>query len=230
MKSVCLEPSVCTAFWPLSTPSRFWSLHHQCCLKELIDKDIREKSQHICGSATFVLLTQYTLGSVLGTTPHTEKHFIKSHQLIQNSMQLHTWNNHKIKVIAAVPKNHCTFTCCGCLFSSLSILYDFECSLILFFFIIPLPPVIQDAVKHGLDLWVEARKLLRGKHAKTNDITKEFAKMKTEQFRFVNIYINKLFALGKLKRTMYCIVHQSKCNIKHYLVDKRADKVNETTL
>lgn len=60
----------------------------------------------------------------------------------------------------------CTFTGRGCSLSSLLLLYGFEFSFILFLFSVPLLPVVENAIQHGLDLRVEARKLLRKKKVK----------------------------------------------------------------
>lgn len=56
-----------------------------------------------------------------------------------------------------------TFTGCSCRLRSLLVLYDFEFSLVLLFFSVPLLPVVDDAVQHGLDLRVEAGKFLENK-------------------------------------------------------------------
>lgn len=77
-----------------------------------------------------------------------------------------------------IPKNHCTFSGCRRLSSSLLLLYHFEFSFILFFPSIPLLPVVEDAVEHGLDLWVEARELL---HRKGSETTEHFEKIQTNQ-------------------------------------------------
>lgn len=116
----------------------------------------------------------------------------------------------------------CTFTGRGRSLSSLLVLYGFEFSFILFLFSVPLLPVVENAVQHGLDLWVEARKLLRKKKSKTN-----IFHMKC--YFHLTVYCEGLRRPGQ-NRLARRAGHQTKCNMKQYLVDKRADKVDETTL
>lgn len=58
------------------------------------------------------------------------------------------------------PKTCFSFTCRSWSLGGFLLLNCFEFGLVLFLLGVPLLPVVQDAVQHGLDLRVEARKLL----------------------------------------------------------------------
>ena len=61
---------------------------------------------------------------------------------------------------STVPERELTFAGCSCGLRGLLVLYRLEFGLVLLFFSVPLLPVVYDAVQHGLDLRVEARKFL----------------------------------------------------------------------
>lgn len=61
------------------------------------------------------------------------------------------------------PESQPTFTGCSCGLRGLLVLDGLEFSLVLLFFSVPLLPVVDDAVQHGLDLRVEAGKFLENK-------------------------------------------------------------------
>lgn len=61
------------------------------------------------------------------------------------------------------------FTGCSWSLGGLLLLNSFEFGLILFLLCVPLLSVVQDAVQHGFDLWVEAGELLRLKRRTSND-------------------------------------------------------------
>lgn len=67
-----------------------------------------------------------------------------------------------------------SFTRCSCSLGSFLLLNSFEFGLVLFLLGVPLLPVVQDAVQHGLDLWVEAGKLLRLKRRLSNGSQSRF--------------------------------------------------------
>lgn len=72
------------------------------------------------------------------------------------------------------PKTCFSFTGCSWSLGGFLLLNSFEFGLVLFLLAVPLLPVVQDAVQHGLDLWVEAGKLLRLKRHISNGSQSRF--------------------------------------------------------
>lgn len=67
-----------------------------------------------------------------------------------------------------------SLTCCSWTLGGFLLLNDFEFGLVLLLLTVPFLPVVQDAVQHGLDLWVEAGKLLRLKRRVSNSSQSRF--------------------------------------------------------
>lgn len=72
------------------------------------------------------------------------------------------------------PKTCFSFTGCSWSLGGFLLLNGFEFGLVLFLLSVPFLPVVQDAVQHGLDLWVEAGELLRLKRHVSNSSQSRF--------------------------------------------------------
>lgn len=85
-----------------------------------------------------------------------------------------------------------SFTGCRWSLGGFLLLNSFEFGLILFLFGVPLLPVVQNAVQHGLDLWVEAGKLLSFKRHISNGSQSRFCSVNRQPSHLVDKGANEI--------------------------------------